>query len=330
MIKMNLQLFASSYSKTVTNNAAGEVDKQTQQKYEEYKKGYKESQNVADAYKYLQDTLGKQPGAFDSKYKGQLDNLYSQINGREKFSYDMNADMLYQQYKDQYVRNGEKAMQDTLGQATALTGGYDNSYAQSAAQQTYQGYLAELNDKVPELYQRAYDRYRQEGDDLYQQYSMASDLYGKEYGEYRDTVADWQTDRGYATDRYQSERDFDYNDYQNMLNFYQNEYWNQRHSKSVSETNGVSGTTSGNSSGSGSSGRGSKNRSSKEKTSFDTYEEAAKYMRDEGVTGSDGGLMTKQEWTKRKKAGSKAAETAYESYEEYLNAFVDWRSNNPE
>lgn len=65
---------------------------------------------------------------------------------------------------------------------------------------------------------------------------MASDMYGKDYTQYRDTVADWQSDRDYASNMYENERNFDYNDYQNMLDFWQNEYWNQKHSVSTSET----------------------------------------------------------------------------------------------
>ena len=48
-------------------------------------------------------------------------------------------------------------MEDTLGKAAALTGGYASSYAQSAGQQAYNGYLQELAALVPELRQAALD-----------------------------------------------------------------------------------------------------------------------------------------------------------------------------
>ena len=48
---------------------------------------------------------------------------------REDFQYDVDADALYQQYKDRYVELGKTAMQDTMGKAVALTGGYGSSYA---------------------------------------------------------------------------------------------------------------------------------------------------------------------------------------------------------
>lgn len=61
-----------------------------------------------------------------------------------------------------------------------------------------------------------------------------------------------------------------------------------------------------------------------------TYEEAAAYMRKAGVATGDGGLMTENEWKRRKYAGSKSAETSYSSYKDYLNSFTQWRTENPQ
>ena len=95
---------------------------------------------------------------------------------REYFQFDVNADALYQHYKDYYTHNGQRAMQDTMGQATALTGGYGSSYAQSVGQQAYQGYLDQMDDVIPELYQLVYDRYRDKGEQLYKTYQAWSEL----------------------------------------------------------------------------------------------------------------------------------------------------------
>ena len=95
---------------------------------------------------------------------------------REDFQYDLNTDALYHQYKDRYMEQGKAAMEDTMGQAAALTGGYGSSYAQSVGQQAYNSYLKQLGDVVPELYQLAYDRYRDKGDRLYKTYQSWSEL----------------------------------------------------------------------------------------------------------------------------------------------------------
>lgn len=132
------------------------------------------------------------PGAYTSQWQGQLSDAIGKILDRKEFSYDVNSDALYQQYKDRYVQGGKMAMMDTLGQAATLTGGYGNSYAQAAGQQAYQGYLQGLNDKIPELYQLALDKYSRESDGLYKRYSVLSAQEGQDYGRHQDSLNRYQ------------------------------------------------------------------------------------------------------------------------------------------
>ncbi len=172
------------------------------------KKDYTES----DYVKGLRDkvTSLKRPEWDGSSWDDTLNKTIDKILNREEFSYDLNGDALYQQYKDQFVNQGKTARDDAIGQAAAMTGGYGNSYAQSVGQQTFQGYMQQLNDQIPELYQLAYDQYRREGEDLYNQYGLLSDRENTEYGRYRDNVADFYSDRDYYTDVYGIEADREY------------------------------------------------------------------------------------------------------------------------
>ena len=174
---------------------------------------YQESDTVKQAQALLQQQMAQKPGEYQSQWQSQLDAVMDKILNREKFSYDMNADALYQQYKGQATTQGKQASMDVMGQAAALTGGYGNSYAQTVGQQTYQGYLQNLNDKIPELYQLAMDQYNQEGDALIQQYGMYADREEQDYGRYRDQVGDYNTELDYLTGRYDAERDYDYGKY---------------------------------------------------------------------------------------------------------------------
>jgi hypothetical protein len=191
------------------------------------KKDYTQSQSVTDAYNAMQQHNANKPGDYNSKWQGTIDDTINKILNREKFSYDLNGDALYQQYKDQYTTQGKLAMMNTMGQAAAMTGGYGSSYSQAAGQQAYQGYLQQLNEVVPQLYQMAYDRYNQEGQDMYSQYSMLSAQDQSEYGRHRDTVADYYTDRDYLTGIWNSERDFDYGQYQFDTDMEYNAYRDQ-------------------------------------------------------------------------------------------------------
>lgn len=204
---------------------------------------FQESQAYKDAMNALQQHQSAKPGAYQSSFSDRLNGLYEQIVGRPEytspygdkieeiynqvmsrpaFEYDFNADPLYQQYKDQYIAQGNRAMQNAMANAAALTGGYGNSYAAMAGQQANQQYLSGLNNMIPELMDAAYQRYRDEGQDLYDQMNLANTLdqlaygryqdkgqallnqfemlYGMDqdaYNRYRDTVGDYYTDLEY-------------------------------------------------------------------------------------------------------------------------------------
>ena len=180
---------------------------------------YVESDAVKQAQAMLQQQMAQKPGAYQSQWQTSLNDIMDKILNREKFSYDLNGDALYQQYADQYINQGQMAMMDTMGQAAALTGGYGNSYAQSVGQQTYQGYLQQLNDKVPELYQLALNQYLQEGDALMNQYGLMADQENQDYSRYRDSVSDWNAEQNRLYQQYLDERNFDYGVYADDRDF---------------------------------------------------------------------------------------------------------------
>ena len=157
-------------------------------------------------------------------YGESLKEALNKINNRDKFSYDLNGDALYHQYKNQYATQGKIAKQDVMGQAAALTGGYGNSYASTVGNQAYQSYLQNLNNIVPELYQLAYDKYNQEGQDLLDQYKLLSDRYKTEYAEHINALDAWNAQRDYLAGRYDSERNYDYSKYSDGRDFALTEY----------------------------------------------------------------------------------------------------------
>ena len=219
---------------------SGEVEENTRQHRDAYNTDYEEGQKVTDAYNRLQETIDNKP-TFQSKYEGRLEELYNSIMGREKFKYDFNADEMYKMYADKYKQQGKQAMEDTLGKAQAMNGGYGSSYSQSAGQQTYQNYLQQLNDVIPELRNQAYQQYKDEGNELLNKYNVTANAYDREYGQYRDQVADWQADRSFNYGMYSDERNFDYNQFVNERDFWNNEYWMERQSETsnfqITDTN---------------------------------------------------------------------------------------------
>ena len=146
-----------------------------------------QSSTVQQAQNTLMQLSGRN---YQSQWQPQINSMMNEYLNRDKFSYDLNADALYNQLRDQYALMGQKTMMDTMGQATALTGGYGNSYAQSVGQQAYQGYMQQLSDKVPDLYQMQLDQYLNEGNQMLENMSVMMQQDSIDYDRYRDQMAD--------------------------------------------------------------------------------------------------------------------------------------------
>lgn len=155
---------------------------------------YKMSMDTGNPYigpvgDYKYQTPEKTPTMQMPEYNPPMmsENWTAKLNGiladleNSKFKFDLNGEELYQQYRDQYLRNGRLAMMDTMGQASGLTGGYGSTYAQNAGQQAYQGYVNDLNGIVPDVYNAAYTRYRDDVSDKIKQYQLYADQADREY-----------------------------------------------------------------------------------------------------------------------------------------------------
>lgn len=113
-------------------------------------------------------------------YQSALNRLMSSSSssgggsGLGSFTYNQDTDPEYQAYKNQYERSANQSMNNTLGSVASRTGGLASSYATQAAQASYNDTMQGLNDKVPELYENAYNRWlteyqlkKQEEEDAY-------------------------------------------------------------------------------------------------------------------------------------------------------------------
>lgn len=120
---------------------------------------------------------------------------YLEYEKNNPFKFDVNEDALYNQAVENYTKQGQLAMKDTIGQAAALTGGYGNSYAQTAGQQVYNAYLDQANDIIPEAYQRALDRYNIGKNNALAEYTLAKDEYSTTDTELQKAISFDQSER---------------------------------------------------------------------------------------------------------------------------------------
>ena len=169
-----------------------------------YSSDVKSSYDALKNYKPFE--YSKTAPVFDDKYASERDDLINQLANPEKFSYDHNTDESYKAYAKQYAREGQRATADALAAASAQSGGIASSYALTAAGQQGNYYASQLADKIPELYQNAYNRYL------------------NEYNMKREALNSIQSETNAAHDRYlgdynvfNTDRNFEYAKYQNEL-----------------------------------------------------------------------------------------------------------------
>ena len=254
----------------------------TQNKINGLEGGYTPGSAVQQAQAYLNQVQSRRPGRYESQWDGELTELYNRIANRKPFSYDIGTDPVYQQYREQYQRQGRLAMQDTMGQAAALTGGYGSTYGEQVGQQAYNAYLQNLNDVVPDLYNAAYNRYRDEGTDLYNQYGLLSDRENQAYSRYRDAVNDYYADLSDARSAYDSAYSRDYNQWSDQLS-----YWSQ---KAANENSAYLQQLAAQSRASGGSGGGSGGSSKSKET---TAQSGKGYIDNTYNKGGAGGVQSK-------------------------------------
>jgi len=104
----------------------------------------------------LNEWLNKYYSPYKSPLTAQISAAQSEVDKLSK-SYDFKSDPLYQLYSKQFGREGRYAAIDAYGDAAASLGGMENSYALAAAEQAKSYYDAKLTDKIPELWELAYE-----------------------------------------------------------------------------------------------------------------------------------------------------------------------------
>ena len=170
--------------------------------------GIQTSPATNNFYNQLQklQNSNKLSGTFNYDNQKGYNQALSNLANQPKFSYDLSKDTLYNQMKDQYQVMGQQAMADTIGQASAMTGGYGNSYATTAGSQAYQGYMQQLNNNIADLY------------------NLALNTHTAETNRLQNVFNAYSTDRGTKNNEWQG----NWNVYNNRFNSLANAYGDSR------------------------------------------------------------------------------------------------------
>lgn len=161
---------------------------------------YSKSQSVLQAEQLLQSKIDQ---GYAGTHKEALNNLLNEFMNREDFEYDVDKDQMFQQALASAMNSGKSAMQDTMGQAAALTGGYGSTYATTAGNQAYNAFIEDAYNNLPEYYNMALAAYEAEGQQMLQQYNMLDAADTKEYNQWYDDVnLTYQRTRDMVADEY--------------------------------------------------------------------------------------------------------------------------------
>lgn len=137
--------------------------------------------------------------SYQSPYAEQIKTMYDQIVNAPKFDPNSIYDTPeYSALQDKYERLGDTAMGDTMAQASSMTGGRLNSWAQSAASQAKNSYNQQFTDLIPQMQANARANYDNE---MNQRMGILDLLMGMDNTEYNRWSDDLNFDYGVDQDQ---------------------------------------------------------------------------------------------------------------------------------
>lgn len=172
--------------------------------YGNYTAGGSGSGYYLQAPRPISFSSGEKP-TYKSNYSDRIENALRGLENHKPFEYNADTDDLYAQYRKQYTREGNRALADTLGTVSAASGGMPSSFAVTAASQARDYHASKMTDKIPELYQAAYNRHLNE-------YKQKADTLGAlqraeqtEYSKYLNDLNQYNNDRGFEYNKYMAD-----------------------------------------------------------------------------------------------------------------------------
>lgn len=199
---------------------------------------YKDSGRTKSAYnQWSSYEKNNKPGEYAGTWAGILSDKVSKYLNQDPYSYKSQNDASYQAAKDQYTKTGQQAMKDTMAQASALTGGYGNTYSQSVGQQQYNAQMDNLSQKAIEYEQQAYNRYVSDREQQLNTINALQNLDNTEYSRNRDAINDYNTFLNYLQNKYTTLKSVDDDTFNREYNIWQQQLGAQGTLMSTAQNN---------------------------------------------------------------------------------------------
>ena len=159
-----------------------------------------------------QEVENQQPDAYKSPYREKIDETLGALGAAPDVS-DTVGEAL-NQYRQRMTENAQGAMQSAVAGNAALSGGYGNGYAATAARQGYDQSTADLGLAQNSLRAQALNEYQNQQNGLVEMLNALQTQDNIERGEAAGSLADWQQWRNYWQNRAQTARQNDQTDTQ--------------------------------------------------------------------------------------------------------------------
>lgn len=167
-----------------------------------------------------------QNDAYQSKYQTDIDKSINDYKANQDFKYNPGADEAYIAAKNAYQRNAVQSMKDTLGASAALTGGYTNSWGQSAAQQAYDNVMKEVTATLlPQYKEQARNDWQSNQNARANLISLLSDRDNADYSKWLDTQNKNAALAELARSMYENNRQYDYQQERDRIS---DDQWNRQ------------------------------------------------------------------------------------------------------
>lgn len=155
-----------------------------------------------DAQAAQKDAENAMPGAYQSNYTDRINETLDSMGAASNAGYDVGTDSeLYRQYRAGAQANARAAAENAAAGAAALSGGYGSSYANSVAQQGYQQAMANVDDGLAGLRDKALTMYQLKQNGLSGLLSVLQNQDSLEAAEHQGAVANAQDWRDYKKSR---------------------------------------------------------------------------------------------------------------------------------
>lgn len=170
-----------------------------------------DTKQSAAALAGAESTATGQADDYKSTYSGKLDDAISNYLTGRGFEYDPMQDKVYQQYRKEFAQNAAMTRDTSRNTANQLAGGYNPTYADTVADEVYNGRMGNISDAESTFKGLAQQDYQAKQEKNANVLNLYNTLEGTDYSRNRDTVGDYKNYLNLLASRYSTDRQADTN-----------------------------------------------------------------------------------------------------------------------